>query len=568
MATINDQDRFFSGQLAGSMPKHIIEEGTAVRLLNARFIEGAITNAIAFDKLEITLAKELQGKYLPNSNTTYDRIFSVGDIQLLAPLSNINGEYLIAIISSRIFQIDLDTMEASDITPKDAFIADTSLDSIPMSYIDNSGNVMGSGGYLVIFNYPNRPIFINHIEARLSQESNYEMPSSRLGATGGNRAFVISASNTLWASDPVGGGYDLAPLTFNETLNPTDPGGYNGQIFAIGSPLDFQYVTAIARIPRLMGSSQDFLAQSLLISTKTHKYIISAESPRTNWESMQFITYGGTGDGIAGSLAVTNIGSAVVYISNTGRIKTYSQDTDRNNSLVESMFDDALGQYLCCRESSFYYRSWYSTLDHSRSLIKFNGDRLYATVSPILLPAYDRFNNKVNTQGFNALAVASLGDDSQIGARATINWEGFYDWFKPVSIALIGTDTYVIAKEKYGKIVFYKENNIRPDNHKSTIFTRGYFSSIESKGKSLTRGSICFRKLSGVVTITISFLVNNEWVCGTKCVTSDKIVRFTIPNKCKTQSWSIPLKVEIDHNGCVFELESIRVTGESHNDDK
>ena len=50
MATQDDRDRFFTGQVDASSPKHLLGEGTISRLLNGRFIEGAITNAIGFDE--------------------------------------------------------------------------------------------------------------------------------------------------------------------------------------------------------------------------------------------------------------------------------------------------------------------------------------------------------------------------------------------------------------------------------------------------------------------------------------------------------------------------------------
>jgi len=36
----------------------------------------------------------------------------------------------------------------------------------------------------------------------------------------------------------------------------------------------------------------------------------------------------------------------------------------------------------------------------------------------------------------------------------------------------------------------------------------------------------------------------------------------------KTGDASIPIKIEIEHNGCRFELKSIRVKGEAHREEK
>lgn len=558
MAFIEDKDRFFSGKVNASTPKHLIGEGEVARLLNARFIEGAITNAIGFEELEITFPNN---DYISRGNVSYSDLLARGDFQLLAPLSNVYGKFLIAIISGVIFQINLDNLEAVDITPIDSFLTEESITAYPLSFIDNDGDIYGVGGYLVIFNYPNRPIFVSQYGARISNAFKWEMPVARIGATGGSRAFVISANNILYASDPLGAASSSAPLTFQETLDPA--GTYTGQIFTIGSSLDMAYITAVCRIPRLLGVSEDFLAQSLLFSTKNKKYIVQAGAPRTDWESIQFISYGGTSDGIAGPQACTNIGSSVLYISHTGRIKNYAQDQDRDSSLVETYMDESLGQYLGEYESSFYFRPYYKTLNHSKGYIKYTRDRLYATVYPYLAPALSRYREKAQTYTHRALAVASLDPATLIGPQASLTWECFLTWLNPVALATLDNTLYVASKNEYGKIQFFKESFTKIDEHKSTIFTRGYFAGIDGRGKTLSEVTLYFRVLYGSVKIRISYLVNNKWTVAGECTTSNKLVRFTVKPKCKSDSWGVPLKIEIDHNGCKFELESVRVEGDS-----
>ena len=137
-----------------------------------------------------------------------------------------------------------------------------SSEGYPLSYLDNDGGVSGSGGFLVIFNWPNRPIFINQNGARLSVESAFEMPPARLGATAGLRAFVATGDNIVSAGDPFGGAEPLAPLTFREMLDPgtedSNPGDFFGQTFTLGSILNNEQITAICRLPKFGGPSQDF----------------------------------------------------------------------------------------------------------------------------------------------------------------------------------------------------------------------------------------------------------------------------------------------------------------------
>jgi len=379
MAAIDDQDRFFSGQHSSSIPRHLIGEGTVARLINARFIEGAITNGVAFDELPVTFSEGINQRVFA-SRVTYDELLARGDVQLLGPLVNFTGKFLVCVISGVLFLIDLRDLKAWDVTPIDSFLPTSSLQHrAPLSYIDNDGGTYGVGGYFVLFNWPNLPIFINQEGARLSKgQKLFEMPPMRLGATGATRAFTISGSNIMWASDPVGGAESLAPLTYKETID----GDFKGQTFTIGSALDIEYVTNISRLPRFSGPTADFLAYNMLVSTQNKKFTIAAGFPRATWEVSQFINYTGSLDGIASPLASTNIGDVLLYVSTTGRIKTIAQDQERETGLTETFLDDPLGQYLCHCEASFYFREWYRTLDHSRSMMTFNRDRLYTSVYP------------------------------------------------------------------------------------------------------------------------------------------------------------------------------------------
>lgn len=564
MPSVSDQDGYFSGKHDSSTPKYLLQQGDVARLLNGRFVEGAISNSIGFEELEFSYF-EGPNKRIFTSRITYDELLRRGDIQLLAPLENIAGRFLVAVISQILFLLDVDTLLAYDITPVDAFFPETSL-TRQLSFLDNDGGTYGVGGYLAIMNYPNKSVFVNQDGARLANEAAFEMPPMRLGATAATRAFTISGDNLLWGSDPLGGASSLAPLTYEETL--ASGTGFTGQIFTVGSALDIERVTAASRLPKLLGPSQEFLAQNLLISTETKKYIIAAATPRADWDQVQFITYAGTADGIAGPWAVTNVGDNTIYITSTGRIKSLSQDLQNNSSLIETFLDDPLGQYVCCRESGFHFRKWYRDLNHSRATVKFNRERLFATVYPFKAPAITKFGEETSTLSHQAFGVASLASESVIGARSSLFWEGFYDFMKPAGVALLDEDLYVISKDEYGRNKFFRENYQKTGDADTVVYTRGYFFQFPGRAKSFLRGALYFRQIAGEFEIDIDYLVNGEWVCGATCTANQRLLRFEVTkNRCKTDSLGIPLRITLKHKGCQFELESIRVDGETHRDD-
>lgn len=564
MAGIDDQDRHFTGQQLSSLPRHLIPEGTVSRLLNGRFIKGAITNGLFLEEMHVEFNLGRQ-KRVYASRVTYQDILRKGDVQLFAPLENVSGKFLIAVISGVLFQIDLKTDIAYDITPVDANLPISSARS-HLSYIDNGGGVYGVGGYLVIFNYPQRPIFVNQFGARVSNPFAAEMPPSRLGATVGNRAGVISGDNILWMSDPVGGASSLAPLTFHEIMDAST--GYTGQLFTIGSALDAKKVTAVGRLPKFLGPNQAFLAQNMIVSTKSSKYIVAAGAPRATWEngSIQFITYAGTTDGIAGPLALTNIGDNLIYMGTTGRIKAIAQDQQRETSMTETFMDDGLGQLMCRNEAAFHYRDWYSTLDHSRSVLKFFMDRLYATVYPMKVPAIGPLGQQQFTRSHRGLAIASLDPNTLLGSQAAPTWEGFYDWLNPVSITIVEDDMYILSKDVTGRIRYYRATHVSSDPHLTTIYTRGYFAGALSKSKSINKGSLYFRYFTGHIRVQISYLANEKWICAYRGEVKTKLHKFSFRENsgCRTNAQSIPLRIEIEHKGNRFELEAICVAGEAH----
>lgn len=564
MASVKDLDRNFLGVLKSSTPKNLLQEGEISRLINGRFVEGTVSNSLPIEEFNLTF-NEGNNKKLFASNVTFGELLTLGDIQLSAPLDTFGGQYLVLFICGFIFLADLHTCIVYDITPLDSFLPESSKSS-DLSYLDNGGGVYGVGGYLVVFNYPNRPIFINDLGARVSDPNKGEMPVARLGATAGNRAFIITGDNILLASDPLGGASSMAPLTFHQILDGST--GFTGQSHTIGSALNMEYVTCAARLPKFLGPSQEFLAQNLLISTTRSKYIIAAGEKREDWPNVQFITYAGSSEGIAGPLAATNVGDNLLYTSTAGRQKSISQDQNRETGMVETFLDDPLGQYLCCGESSYQHRDWYETLNHTRSVLKFNKNKLFATVYPMKVPALGRNGEKLETISHRALATASMDSKTRLGSQAAIAWEGFYDWINPVSIVTLKDNTYIVSKDLHGRNRFYKVRQQGVDAHSTTVVTRGYFSQALSKSKSFLKGDLTFRKLSGPIGIKVSYLSNDKWICAHQGQVTKKHYQFTSrDNKIKTRASSIPLKIDLEHSGCRFELETVVVNGEAHEED-
>lgn len=558
MPIILDNDPFFTGELQGSAAKASLQQGQLSRLLNGRFVEGAITNALCWEEQHFKFYTKSNKIY--TSNITYDHLLARGEVQLVAPLATKFGRYMILVIGGILLQVDTSSNVVRDITPTDSMLPKRGGN---LTYLNNDLGVYGIGGYLVIYNYPNRPIFVNHLGARVSNELTYEMPVSRLGATAGNKALSVTGDNLFAVSDPFGGSNPLAPLTFEQTYGPE--GLYAGDIYTIGSPLEHEYITCVSRLPKYLGPSYDFIAQNILVHTKYRKYIVALAAPRADWNNIPFISYAGNSDGAAGPLAATNIGSSLAYISTQGRIKLLSQDQERETNYFETFFDDALGQYVCANEVNFHYRNWYKELDHSKAIIKYVDNNLFATVYPTEVPCIDKWGNDYVCKANAALAMASIDSRDRIGGRAPLSWQGFYTGIHPVGLMAMENEVYVASKNSYGLNKYYKLNYKKSSSSMTTVFTRGYMlnDNTGAKKKVLSVLHVYYRILQGCITTRVFQAINNKWEKICEVTSSDKLQKFSGFSKHITDSSTIPLRIEIEHNGCKFELESISLLGEA-----
>ena len=408
-------DKLFSGVVRASDPPYSLQPGEVRRLVNASFREGTITNGLTLEKIEF----ENQTGTLPNTNTSYSDLLSLGDPQVFAPLDTPDGKFIVGVISERMFRYNLQTCLVEDITPANSFIQCEA-----MNYLGNDGGTSGAGATAVIYNNNNRPIFVTSDSVRVSDRGINEMPPARFGVSVGNRIANITGNNLLSFSDPLGG--RNSPLTFNETFleandnisPPTPAGEFFGQVFSIGSSLDNEFVTGMCRLPKYLGPSQEFLAHSLYITTNRHHYIVQANAPRSTWDEIEFIAYAGNQEGFAGPHACTAAGSDIIYINTKGRIRRISESQQTETSLVNTFMDEPLGQYFCENETDFSHRRWYETLDHSRSCIKYSGQRVYATVRPFLTTSINQSGRRYRTISHQALAVggyvSTIGNQSDL----------------------------------------------------------------------------------------------------------------------------------------------------------
>lgn len=561
MPSVPDKDRFFSGSIDAATPPHLLEEGKLVRLLNARFENGSVTNAIGFDEIPLHFPQGGNTRIFAKKYT-YQALIDRGDIQLLAPLNNLFYEFLLTVVNGRLLMIDPEDGSVNDITPRDSFLPNSSYQN-RLTFIGNEGGVSGVGGTTVILNDLNRPIFATIDRVRISSEVNMEMPPMRLAESAGNRVFSISGSNTLWGSDAIGQ-TPGAPLTYSDTLTPST--GYYGDTFVIGSFLDGEYITSMCRLPKYLGPSEEFYAHSLYVFSEKHRFIVAAEAARAVWkqEGYNFILYAGAAEGGAGPLARTVAGDTIVYEDTRGRIKQIIQDQTRNTGLQEVFFDAPLGQYADIDAVNFGFKSWYQLLNHSRAVVNYYSSRIFATVYPTMVPCINSNGDADYAPSNKALAVASMASDTRLGGVASPVWEGFYDWLQPSQCVVSKDNFFVFSKDFYGRNRLFKMNHQKRDDHRSVIYTRAYFAQVDGgSDRTLSKGELFFLEIGKNTKVKISYLANNEWIPVQDCMRAKRnIVKFTVRSAISS-SYGIPLRIEICHEGERFLLQSVRVTGET-----
>lgn len=395
---------------------------------------------------------------------TIKDLFESGKFQAMAPYYVSPEYYLIVVISGLIYRINTRTYNVQ-LLSKD----------IRTNELAQRVNWSQAGKYLVIFDYPARPIIIEGDSVTRSNPENFnqgglepEVLVSVLGTFNQNRLFVANAGNAFTAGDPVSPSFSEAPITFTEVLTPAS--AFNGQSFSLGTNSSNEPITAMGFIQAV---DQGTGLGPLFVATQNSVYYYKTNLPRTDWETTpDFGSLFLFNAGIVGPRAFVNTNSDVIFLSAEGKVHAFS--TSRND--VKTW-----GNVPMSRE----VENWLTYSDESlKSLafLQYFDNRIYIAANPYRVPALTRGQQPTVDYVHGGMVVLELDNSATIQQEDPPVWAGLWTGIRPMDMVVQNTRAFVISKDStYLNRIYevmpdtkYDVVDEKPRRIKSIVYTREY----------------------------------------------------------------------------------------------
>jgi hypothetical protein len=501
---------FRGGQNSGVLPDRIGEDQYA-RGVNVTTKDGGLGPRPGFVHQQLSVVTE--GGITQDSGmfVSYSEIFRSGKFQGSAPYVSDNGQFILAVISGVIFQIDpiANTAEVLEIedptittTPvSDEFLPETErLDQYVARH-----PISEAGRFMTIFDYPALPVIIEGSEARRSDpdatdvdgDPEPEVPASVMGAYNQNRLFVASQVHEFTGGDPVGSlTAPNAPITFKEIFNPAS--AFIGQVFSLGSTNTNNPITALGFI-QVPDTSTGI--GPLFIATKDSVYTFRTDLPRTSWEQVQFGSLILFNSGIAGFKAFTNLNSDLIYMGGDGQIRSLHTGRQEQSRWSNNPIDRELGDYVRFDDKAL----------NQLSVVSSFRNRVFVAVNPYSMFARDVCGKPVVDYAFRGIAVMELDNVSALLRAANPVWAGIWTGIDPTDILVLDNELYIFAKDANGKNDFYKLDESRSSDVYagvsrtivSRFYTREYSFESGSMLKEEKSTKLLLTDLSGQVEVSV-----------------------------------------------------------------
>lgn len=479
---------FSGGQDASAAPDKIADTCVAGGI-NTSFQNRIITPRSGFNQLQLTLPG---GGVLDQKLKLHDysTIFQSGRFQALIPYS-IGAEFFtIAVISGIIFLINQATYQVSVIEIADGSHIDENHPRVNWSAADR---------FLVIFDYPARPVIIEGTFASRADPARYEVPISTLGAYNQNRLFIANNGNAFTGGDPVGNlATPDAPITFEEVLAPAS--AYLDQVFSVTSNYANSPITAMALLQYTDTSTG---IGPLLVATNREIYSYETQNPRTNWEAGSFGRNFIANNGIAGSKAFVNVNSDLFYVSQDGQLRAASMSRDEQKKWSKTPLS---------REVRNWLKYWDKTLIPYAVLGYFD-NKIMVSANPYRVPSYGMFGNYITDVAYGGLVAIELDNVSKLAQDSPPVWAGLWTGIHPTAIITNNDRCFIASKDNSFINHIYEvtpELNIDTANGmerqiRSVVYTRGYDCKNQFQDKQLQNADLPFRNIQGDFSIDLSY---------------------------------------------------------------
>lgn len=415
----------------------------------------------------------------------YKDVFNRGKFQGATKYVTEMGERIVAVYSGLIFILNPKTKKAQyiEIDKEESSFRQIGNRYEPRTQRLNQYtarvNFSNAGTYLVIFDYPDRPVILDGYHAFRSPTGQtdtlgdpvYYVPATVMGCYNSNRLFVADASNSFTAGDPVGSLVaPKAPITFNEVY--IEAGEYTGQVFSLGSVSKHTPITAMGFLQVLDTSTG---VGPMYVATKDAIYSYKTYLARSQWTEGNdaFGTMLLYNAGVIGQKAIDNLNSDIIFMSGDGHIRALTISKEYTQSWENSPMDLDVWDWV--------YTDRPDLLD--LTVVKSFANKVFITVKPIVTDSIDLYGNYTYDYAFKGMVVLELDSTSSLTNKSSPVWAGIWTGVNVQDLVECNDELYMFTKDPdYRNQIYQVDPELSYDVYKgekrnitSRIYTKQYY---------------------------------------------------------------------------------------------
>lgn len=428
---VADGQMSFEGGQDSSLPPARLPENRYAAGVNVTTEQGTLKPRYGYERKSIAFSA---GGYSYKSNKiiNFRELFQQGNFQAAAPYLLGSKWHLIVVISGVIYLVDVADWSAIILTRN----TETQLDATSKRI-----NWTVAGKYLVLHDFPSRPIIVEGFVARRSSYNDSELPPCRLGAFNQSRMFFANAANDFSAGDPVGNAATPdAPITVFEIELSGSP--YFGDVYQIPS----KYNSPITAMATLQSVDSSTGIGALIVSTEKELFAYNTVAPRDEWGAGKFGSSVSDQAGIVGPRALCNVNSDLFFVSTDGELRSISAAQNEQKKWARVPMSVEVRDWT---KYAYPELLQYTCLAYFRNKI-FWAVRPFRTFST-------RFDGvRVLDVAHAGIAVLELDNVSRAGSESPPAWAGLWTGVRPLDFVVCGERMFIISKDSKSHNAIYE----------------------------------------------------------------------------------------------------------------
>lgn len=511
--TSGGSSTFYLGQNSSKLPS-LIDDGNYYKGINVTTKGGYLSPRSGYVQTPFTLEDE--DAFFTDNNgrkIKYKEVFEKGKFQGATSYYTEMGERIVCVYSGLIFILNPKTRKAQyiEIDQEENEFRQIGNRYEPRTqrlnqYVSRV-NFSNAGEYLIIFDYPDRPIILDGYHAYRSPTGQvdtlgdpvYYVPATVMGCYNSNRLFVADASNSFTAGDPVGSLIaPKAPITFNEVY--IEAGEYQGQVFSLGSISKHSPITAMGFLQVLDTSTG---IGPMFVATKDVIYSYKTNMARSQWTegNEAFGTMLLYNSGIIGPKAVDNLNSDIIFMSGDGHIRTLTISKEYSQSWENSPMDLDVFNWVYTDRPDLA----------ELTVIKAFANKVFITVKPVVTEAIDLKGNNTYDYAFKGMVVLELDSTSSLSSKSAPVWAGIWTGVNVQDLVVCQDTLYMFTKDpEYKNQIYIVDPELSYDIHegkkkniKSRIYTKQYGCESYFQDKKERNVHLGLQSLKGDITLDV-----------------------------------------------------------------